>query len=332
MRSELHPSVLVTGGAGYIGSHVVKQLIDGGESVIVLDNLSNGSRKALPDQVEFHKGDVLDFSLLNSIICARKVKSVIHLAAAMNVAESVSNPSKYYRNNTGATANLLHCAAVNGVTDFIFSSTAAVYGMPDEGICREDSPTTPINPYGASKLMSEHMLRDQCRASRMRSVILRYFNVAGAEATGTIGQRGKASHHITKIACEVAVGKRDQMEVFGTDYPTADGTCVRDYIHVEDLATAHMAALRYVRNNGNSTTLNCGYGHGFSVREVIHAVERAAGKTLSVKESERRPGDPPILIAAADKIGDALQWHPSFDDLAIIASSALAWERKLQCE
>ena len=321
-------AILVTGGAGYIGSHVVRQLQACGEPIVVLDNLSNGSRKAVRDAV-LHEGDIHNYSLLESIIRAHKVSTVIHFAAAAVVSESAANPAKYYRNNTGGTAILLQCAVANKVRHFVFSSTAAVYGAPKGGICRETSPANPVNPYGRSKLMCEEMLRDISNARSMRHVILRYFNVAGAAAGGAIGQRGKVSTHITKIACEVVTGRRKKLEIFGTDYPTQDGTCIRDYLHVEDLAAAHLAALEYLRDGGESTTLNCGYGRGFSVREIVAAVERAAGKSLAAEEAGRRPGDPPILVAAPDRIAQVLDWSPKFDDLDVIARSALAWERTL---
>ena len=320
--------ILVTGGAGYIGSHVVKQLTESDEDVIVLDNLSNGCREAA-GAAKFKNGDVQDCALLESILRTHEIDTIVHLAASTLVSESVANPSKYYHNNVAGTANLLLCAAANGIKYFIFSSSAAVYGKSETGICDENSPTEPINPYGKSKLMSEEMIRDVCKPCEMRYVILRYFNVAGAERTQTLGQRGQFSSHIVKIACEVATGIRDKIEIYGTDYPTADGTCIRDYVHVEDLATAHVAALRFLHAGGGSTTLNCGYGRGFSVRQVISAVERAAEKPLPVHEVDRRAGDPPVLIAASDRIGQVLDWSPKYDDLDLIAKSALVWERSL---
>ena len=321
-------SVLVTGGAGYIGSHVVRQLQECGESVVVLDNLSNGSRDAVGG-AEFYQGDVRDAALLESIFRTWKVSAVMHFAAVTMVSESVANPAKYYLNNTVGTANLLQCAAAGEVEHFLFSSTAAVYGAPPGGVCRESTATVPINPYGRSKLMSEEMLRDISQVSSMGHVILRYFNVAGADSSGNLGQCGKVSTHLFKVACEVAAGSRERLEIYGTDYPTADGTCVRDYLHVEDLASAHLAALRYLREGGDSTTLNCGYGRGFSVREVVAAVERAANRPLPVAEAARRPGDPPILVAAPERLLRVLDWQPGFDDLDTIARSALDWERSL---
>lgn len=323
--------ILVTGGAGYIGSHVVKQLIEANEIVLVLDDLSNAFREAA-GKAEFHQGDVRDWTLLKSIFRTREIDTVMHFAASTLVAESVANPAKYYQNNVGGTANLLACAVANKVKHFIFSSSAAVYGIVETGICQEDSPTNPVNAYGKSKLMSEEIIRDVCKVSVMRHAILRYFNVAGAAQTSGLGQRGRVSSHLVKIACEVAAGKRDKIEIYGNDYPTADGTCIRDYIHVEDLAAAHVAALRYLRAGGRSTTLNCGYGKGYSVRQVIRAVERAAEKKLPVQEVGRRPGDPPILVAASDRIGSVLNWSPEHDNLNLIAKSALVWERSFHLQ
>lgn len=320
-------SILVTGGAGYIGSHVVKQLIEANEQVVVLDNLGNAYREAA-GTAEFHEGDVHDRSLLEFLFRTREIESIMHFAASTRVAESVANPGKYYRNNTAGTLNLLIAAVESGARSIVFSSSAAVYGVPEGGVCREDSPAFPVNPYGRSKLMSEVMIRDICGAADMRHVILRYFNVAGAATDGRLGQRGRWSSHLIKRACEVAVGKRDTLEIFGTDYPTADGTCIRDYIHVEDLAAAHVRALSYLRSGGESVTLNCGYGKGFSVREVIRAVERAAGRSLRIRESDRRDGDPPILIAAADRIHEVLEWAARFSDLDVIVKTALAWEHR----
>jgi UDP-glucose 4-epimerase len=244
------------------------------------------------------------------------------------VPESVENPLKYYRNNTCNTRNLLECCAEAGVRHFVFSSTAAVYGIPESDVAYEDAPTQPINPYGTSKLMSEMMLRDLAAATDLTYVALRYFNVAGCDPQGRIGQSTPKATLLTKVACEAAVGKRDAVYIFGTDYPTPDGTGVRDYIHVEDLAHAHVKALDYLRNGGASTTLNCGYGHGYSVRELLQAVERADGKPLNVIETERRAGDPPSLIAGAERVRQVLGWSPRYDDLVKIAESSLAWERR----
>ena len=254
----------------------------------------------------------------------------MHFAAHIKVPESVANPLKYYRNNTCSSRNLLECAAKQGIKNFVFSSTAAVYGIPENGVAAEDSPTAPINPYGSSKLMTEWMLRDLTQSIDMRYVALRYFNVAGCDPGGSIGLSDVTSTLLTKVACEAAVGKREKLYIFGTDYPTPDGTALRDYIHIEDLASAHLAALNYLRDGGDSETLNCGYGHGYSVREVVAAVEKAHGAPLPVEEGPRRDGDPPILIAAAKKIKAVLGWQAQYDDLDTIVRTSLAWERKLR--
>jgi UDP-glucose 4-epimerase len=257
------------------------------------------------------------------------VETVIHFAAHTIVPESVADPLKYYRNNTCATRNLLECCQRNGVSQFVFSSTAAVYGMPATARCVEDTPTAPINPYGMSKLMSEHMLRDLGLTGAMRHIILRYFNVAGSDPQGRIGQSTPGATLLIKVAAEHALGRRDALYIYGTDYPTPDGTGVRDYIHVEDLADAHLKALAYLRDGGASQTLNCGYGHGFSVREVIGKVEQIHGSPLNVIETGRREGDPPTLIAGAERIREVLHWAPRYDDLDVIVGSSLEWERKL---
>jgi len=320
--------ILVTGGAGYIGSHVVRQLGEAGERIIVLDNLSTGFRSAVTHGT-LVVGDTGDSALTSRLLAEFDIDTIMHFAAHTIVPESVSDPLKYYGNNTCASRNLLACASRHGIAHFIFSSTAAVYGTPDGGRAAEDSPTSPINPYGLSKLMTEWMLRDLSRASGLGHVTLRYFNVAGAHPGGRIGQSTRNATLLTKVACEVVVGKRPHVSVFGTDYDTPDGTGVRDYIHVEDLATAHIRALDYLRNGGTSTTLNCGYGHGYSVRELLAAVERAAGRRLPVREEPRRPGDPPVLIAVADQVRSTLGWQPAYDDIDAIVGSALAWERHL---
>ena len=321
--------ILVTGGAGYIGSHVVRQLTDAGQPVVVLDNLSTG----FPDAVigaELVVGDTGDRELVSRLLADHGVDTVLHFAAHTIVPESVEKPLKYYGNNTCSTRNLLECCDEAGVKHFIFSSTAAVYGIPDGPECNEDSPLSPINPYGTSKLMSEMMLRDLGHAGDMRHVILRYFNVAGSDPGGRIGQSTEKATLLIKVAAEVAVGAREQLYVFGTDYPTADGTGVRDYIHVDDLADAHIKALDYLRDGGASVTLNCGYGHGYSVREVIEAVNRVNGTPIRVKEEQRRAGDPPALIARADRIRETLGWTPQYDDLDFIVRTSLDWERRLQ--
>jgi UDP-glucose 4-epimerase len=274
-------------------------------------------------------GDTGNPELVSQVLREHGVDTVLHFAAHTIVPESVENPLKYYGNNTCCTRNLLECCSAAGVRHFIFSSTAAVYGIPDGPECTEDSPLSPINPYGTSKLMSEMMLRDLGKATDMRHVILRYFNVAGSDPSGRIGQSTEKATLLIKVAAEVAVGKREQLYVFGTDYPTADGTGVRDYIHVDDLADAHIKALDYLRRGGESVTLNCGYGHGYSVREVIDSVGRVNGKPIKVKEEDRRAGDPPALIAKADRIRATLGWMPKYDDLDFIVKTSLDWERKL---
>jgi UDP-glucose 4-epimerase len=321
-------AILVTGGAGYIGSHVVRQLAEAGESVVVLDNLSTGFREAVIN-AELVVGDSGDQKLVSGILKGHKVEAVLHFAAHTVVPESVANPLKYYGNNTCQTRNLLACCQDAGVRHFIFSSTAAVYGIPEEPFATEDTPTAPINAYGTSKLMSEWMLRDLSAATELTHVALRYFNVAGSDPKGRIGQSTPRATLLIKVACEVATGRRDTLCLFGTDYPTPDGTGVRDYIHVEDLASAHLRALDYLRRGGESVTLNCGYGHGYSVREVIAAVERVSGTRLRTREEGRRPGDPPLLVARADKARELLGWSPQFDDLEAIVRSALNWERRI---
>lgn len=320
--------ILVTGGAGYIGSHVVRQLGEAGERLVVLDNLSTGFRSAVTHGV-LVVGDAGDATAVERVLREFDVDTIMHFAAHTIVPESVADPLKYYGNNTCASRNLLACAQRHGISHFVFSSTAAVYGIPPGGRAAEDSPTMPINPYGTSKLMTEWMLRDLALASPLRHVTLRYFNVAGSDPGGRIGQSTAQATLLTKVACEAAVGKRPHVAIFGTDYDTPDGTGVRDYIHVEDLATAHVKALDYLRAGRASVTLNCGYGHGYSVREVLAAVERASGKPLAICEQARRPGDPPVLIAVADRIRQLLGWQPRYDDLDVIVSTSLAWERKL---
>jgi UDP-glucose 4-epimerase len=318
--------ILVTGGAGYIGSHVVRQLGAAGERVVTLDNLSTGFREAVTHG-ELVVGNTGDRDLVTRVLAQHNVDTIMHFAAHTVVPESCENPLKYYGNNTCATRNLLQCAAEAGVKHIVFSSTAAVYGLPPGGIAREDSPTAPINPYGTSKLMSEWMLRDLAAAGGPSYVALRYFNVAGSDPEGRIGQSTPKATLLVKVACEVVVGRREALTIFGTDYDTPDGTGVRDYIHVEDLATAHLDALQWLRNGGESQVLNCGYGHGYSVREVVQAVERVTGEPLPVREDVRRAGDPPTLVANASRIRELLGWTPRFDDLDGIVASSLRWER-----
>jgi len=320
--------ILVTGGAGYIGSHVVRQLGERAARVVTLDDLSRGFADAVLHG-ELVVGSTGDAALVSRLLRDHDVDTVLHFAAHTIVPESVADPLKYYGNNTSASRTLLACCAAAGVRRFVFSSTAAVYGIPSGGVAREDSPTAPINPYGTSKLMTEWMLRDLAAASGLRYVVLRYFNVAGADPGGRIGQSTRNATLLTKVACEAAVGERPHVSIFGTDYPTPDGTGVRDYIHVEDLASAHLLACDHLRAGGESLTLNCGYGHGYSVREVITAVERAHGRPLVVREEGRRAGDPPILVADAKRIRDALGWTPRHDDLDYIVGTALRWEQRL---
>lgn len=321
-------TILVTGGAGYIGSHVVRQLGQAGETVLSLDNLSTGFEAAVT-YGDLVVGDTGDAAILEQIFSAHPIDTVMHFAAHTVVPESVSNPLKYYGNNTANSRTLLAACKEHGVKHFVFSSTAAVYGLPDGGRASEDSPTRPINPYGTSKLMTEWMLRDLAHAGGPRYVVLRYFNVAGSEPSGTIGQSTPKATLLVKVACEAAVGKRPQVAVYGTDYPTPDGTGLRDYIHVDDLARAHVDALAYMRAGGESVTLNCGYGHGYSVREVLSAVATANGAPLKIVDEPRRPGDPPELVAVATRIREVLGWTPRYDDLDTIVRTSLAWERKL---
>jgi len=321
-------TILVTGGAGYIGSHVVRQLGEAGEQVVVLDDLSTGFRQAVLHG-ELVVGNTGDSHCLEKLFSRFQIDTVMHFAAHTVVPESVANPLKYYGNNTCASRTLLEHSVRAGVKNVVFSSTAAVYGVPHDGDAAEDTPTNPINAYGTSKLMTEWMLRDVAAVNPLRYVVLRYFNVAGSDPKGRIGQATPKATLLTKVACEVAVGTRPYVSIFGTDYPTPDGTGVRDYIHVEDLADAHLKALAYLRRGGESTTLNCGYGRGYSVRELLAMVENIAGHPIAKKEEPRRAGDPPTLIARAARIRATLGWRPRHDDLAEIVTTALEWERKL---
>jgi UDP-glucose 4-epimerase len=322
-------TVLVTGGAGYIGSHMVLALLEAGERVVVLDNLTTGFDWAVPEGVPLVIGETGDQTVVAALIADHGIKAIIHFAASIVVPDSVSDPLSYYRNNTANSRALIECAVKGGVPHFIFSSTAAVYGNPERVPVREDDPTIPMSPYGSSKLMTEIMLRDAGAAYGLRHVILRYFNVAGADPLGRTGQSTKGATHLIKVAVETALGRRRKMDVFGSDYPTPDGTCVRDYIHVSDLVRAHSDALAYLRGGGAAATLNCGYGRGFSVREVIETVKRVSGADFKVELAGRRPGDPAQIVAASDRIRSTLQWQPHFDDLDTIVTHALAWDRKL---
>ena len=322
-------TILVTGGAGYIGSHMVHELTDAGESVVVLDNLSTGFRFLIPANTPFATGNTGDRALAADIIRAHRVDAIVHFAASIVVPDSIRDPLGYYRNNTMNTTSLLDAAVAGGVKHFIFSSTAAVYGNPERVPVREDAPTLPISPYGMSKLMSEIVLHDSARAHDLRFVALRYFNVAGADPKGRTGQATPQATHLIKVASEVALGRRPKLDVYGSDYPTPDGTCVRDYIHVSDLVRAHSAALAYLRSGGNSATFNCGYGKGASVLEVIAAVRRASGRDFAVETAGRRPGDPAALVADVSRIKTTLDWRPQFNDLDTIVSHALSWERRL---
>jgi UDP-glucose 4-epimerase len=322
-------AILITGGAGYIGSHVLLQLQTRGERVVVLDNLYTGFRQAVRD-APLIVGDIGDRELLERVMREHEVDTVMHFAANTIVPESVRDPLKYYGNNTCATRNLLEVCMQQGVRQFVFSSTAAVYGIPAGGIASEDMALTPINPYGSSKLMSEWLLRDLAAVSDFRYVSLRYFNVAGSDTQARIGQATRKATLLVKVACEAIVGKRTHVSVYGSDYETPDGTGVRDYIHVEDLARAHVDALDYLRRGGETAICNCGYGHGYSVRQVLESVQRVAGKALQIREEARREGDPPTLIARAERVRSLLGWVPRLDDLDAIVTSSLRWEEKLQ--
>ncbi|MFL5041984.1 MAG: UDP-glucose 4-epimerase GalE, partial [Xanthobacteraceae bacterium] len=317
-------TVLVTGGAGYIGSHMVHELVDRGEQVVVVDNFSTGFRWAVPPDVPLVEAETGDGDLMRSVMERHGVDAIIHFAASVVVPESVSQPLDYYRNNTANSRTLIAAAVAAGVRRFIFSSTAAVYGNPAQVPVPEDAPPAPMSPYGSSKLMTEIMLRDAGEAHDLRYVILRYFNVAGADPMLRTGQSTRGATHLIKVAVETALGVRPRIEVYGTDYPTPDGTCIRDYIHVTDLTRAHIDALRYLRADGASVTLNCGYGHGFSVLEVIEAVKKVSGVDFSVQLGSRRPGDPPRIVAACERAHSLLGWQPQLDDLATIVGHALA--------
>jgi UDP-glucose 4-epimerase len=325
-------TILITGGAGYIGSHVVQDLVERGQSVIVLDNLSTGFRHAVPPKAPLCVGDVRDQDLVTSLIAEHGVRAVMHFAASTVVPESVVNPIAYYQNNTAGSLALLNAVVQAGIKYFVFSSTAAVYGNPDVQLIGEDLAVRPMSPYGTSKLMTETMLRDTAKACDLKYVVLRYFNVAGADPKLRTGQSTSAATHLVKVAVQAALGLRDGMEIFGTDYPTPDGTCIRDYIHVCDLVKAHTEALNYLRGGGENATLNCGYGHGYSVREVIEAVKRVSGTDFKIAERPRRLGDPACIVADTRAIRHVLSWRPIYNDLETIVGHALAWERKLMAQ
>jgi len=324
------PAVLVTGGAGYIGSHAVLALKDAGWRVAVIDDLSNGTRDVVPEDVPFYQGSIAERVLVDSVIDECGIGAIMHFAGSIVVPESVEHPLKYYANNTLASHSLVSAAVDAGVKHILFSSTAAVYGAPDRVPIVEDDPKLPINPYGASKLMTERMLEDASAAHPFNYGALRYFNVAGADPKGRTGQIGKGSTHLIKIACEAAVGKRPQVAVYGNDYPTPDGTCIRDYIHVSDLAAAHVAALEWlVAHPGENLAMNCGYGKGLSVSQVLDAVDRLTNEPVKRVIEGRRAGDPPELVADNNRLLETLDWRPAYADIDRIVGDALAWERKL---
>lgn len=322
-------AVLVTGGAGYIGSHMVLALLDAGEQPIVLDNLSTGFRWAVPEDVAFYQGDVGDAAIVDRIAAAHDIDAIIHFAAKIVVPDSVADPLGYYFNNTAKARALIESAVRNKVRHFIFSSTAAVYGDVQTNPVTEDDVLNPVSPYGRSKLMTEWILEDTSKAHDLKYVILRYFNVAGADPKGRTGQSTANATHLIKVAAQAALGRRRGMDVFGQDYPTPDGTCVRDYIHVTDLARAHLDALAYLRAGGDSLKANCGYGRGFSVKEVIDVVKKVSGVDFEVRLVGRRPGDPPAIVASNRRATGALKWAPAHDDLDHIVETALSWEKRL---
>jgi UDP-glucose 4-epimerase len=324
------PTILVTGGAGYIGSHAVLALHDAGWPVVVADNLSNGRREAVPEGVPLVEVDVGDAEAMERLFAEHGVTAIMHFAGSIVVPDSVSDPHYYYRNNTVASHALIGAAMKAGVRHILFSSTAATYGAPETTPLDEDSATRPINPYGWSKLMTEQMLRDIAATGAFNYGALRYFNVAGADPQGRSGQAGKGATHLLKVACEAAVGKRLHVDVFGTDYPTPDGTCIRDYIHVSDLAAAHVLALEaLIASPAESFTLNCGYGRGTSVLEMLDALDAVNGTPVERVMGERRAGDPPQLVASNRRLVERLGWKPRFADTATIIRSALEWERRL---
>jgi UDP-glucose 4-epimerase len=323
-------SILITGGAGYIGSHMAHHLIEAGEEIVVLDNLSTGVEQNLPRGIAFVRGDIADQALVSKLMQTHGVDSVIHFAGSIVVPESVEKPLEYYANNTSGARSLIETAIRQGVGNFIFSSTAAVYGTPKVLPVSEDSPTIPDSPYGRSKLMTEWMLQDAAAAHPLKFGILRYFNVAGGDPKGRTGQSTPRATHLIKRACQVATGQVSHLTIFGTDYDTPDGTGVRDYIHVSDLVDIHQCVLNHLRKGGESLLINCGYGRGFSVRQVAATVERVAGQKLAIEEAPRRPGDMASVVANTAKLSKVLGWKPKYDDLDTIVTTALNWERHLK--
>ena len=320
--------ILVTGGAGYIGSHTVKHLLDAGYQVVVLDNLYSGHRWAVDNRAEFIEGNAGSAKTVLGVFKEHSISAIVHFAGHIVVPESVSDPLKYYRNNCEVTQTLASLASENNINRFIFSSSAAVYGNPERVPVSEGDPTNPISPYGRTKLISEWMLEDLSEASEAFDyVALRYFNVAGAAIDGSLGQATPEATHLIKVASELVTGKRDKMAIFGDDYATHDGTCVRDYIHIEDLAAAHVSALRYLEKGEKSNVFNCGYGDGFSVKQVLDEVQRLADEPLMIEQQSRRVGDPAELIAANAKILTVLDWQPKYQDLKLICETALSWEK-----
>ncbi len=323
-------TILVTGGCGYIGSHVTRQLHEQGYKAVILDNLSTGFRAALLNNEKLYAADISDEVTLDTVFTEQKIDAVMHFAAALIVPESVENPIKYYRNNTFNTLKLISAITKHKVPALIFSSSAATYGQPKKVPVFEDGIQDPESPYGTSKLMSEKMIKDIAVATGLRYIILRYFNVAGADPEGRLGQRTPEATHLLKVATETATGKRPGMSIFGTDYPTRDGTCIRDYIHVEDLATAHILALKHLLKGGKSNIYNCGYGRGSTVQEVIDTVKKVSGNDFKVTKVPRRPGDVAEIVAGAAKIRSELNWIPKFDNLETIVRHAYNWEKKLK--
>ena len=323
--------ILVTGGAGYIGSHTVLQLVEAGNSVVVVDNLYSGHEWALARQATFYQGDIHDRKLIRKILKQHEIETVMHFAAHTVVSESVENPSKYYHNNVLGSLNLIEACIEQGVAQFIFSSSAAVYGATGKRTVKESDRASPINPYGTSKLITEWMLHDLAEAAggNFNYIALRYFNVAGANMSGKLGQATPEATHLIKVACQTACGIRPGMSIFGDDYDTPDGTCIRDYIHVDDLAAAHLDAWRYLQDGGKTRILNCGYGNGFSVREVVECVKSVSNTDFEVDVRPRRPGDPPQLVANSDAIRRLLNWQPQYNDLEMICRSACEWEKRL---